>query len=327
MFRTGGNTAPELHDPLSCPQRQIEMSDELAKLVEEPDRDARKRVRAVLTRYQRPSTGRALWQIFNTLVPYVLLWVLMYHVKEMSLWLAMPLACSRARGGARLHHLPRLRPRSFFRSRWANAIVGIIVGVLTFTPSDTGARTTSCTTAPPGTSTTRLGRRVDDDGRGVPARRRAGSGTHTGSTTPLRHVHGRSGVQVPVPSALCAVHGELARTHSVWSRTSRCCASRCSMGWLSASALPAAAHRRDSGGRRGIWLFYVQHHFEGAYWDRDKQWDYVAAAMRGSSYYKLPRVLQWVSGNIGFHHLHHLSPQIPTTTCSVATRRIRFSSR
>ena len=73
-------------------------------------------------------------------------------------------------------------------------------------------------------------------------------------------------------------------------------------------------------GATGIWLFYIQHQFEDAYWERDEQWDYTAAALRGSSYYKLPRILQWFSGNIGFHHIHHLSPQISrTTTCRGAT--------
>jgi omega-6 fatty acid desaturase (delta-12 desaturase) len=61
----------------------------------------------------------------------------------------------------------------------------------------------------------------------------------------------------------------------------------------------------------GVWLFYVQHQFEGVYWERRQEWDYVAAALQGSSFYQLPRVLQWFSGNIGFHHIHHLSPRIP----------------
>jgi len=64
-------------------------------------------------------------------------------------------------------------------------------------------------------------------------------------------------------------------------------------------------------GSAGCWLFYVQHQFEGAYWERREEWDYATAALQGSSFYKLPRVLQWFSGNIGFHHIHHLSPRIP----------------
>ena len=64
-------------------------------------------------------------------------------------------------------------------------------------------------------------------------------------------------------------------------------------------------------GAFGVWLFYIQHQFEEAYWERHEEWDYTAAALHGSSYYKLPRVLQWLSGNIGFHHIHHLSSRIP----------------
>jgi omega-6 fatty acid desaturase (delta-12 desaturase) len=58
-------------------------------------------------------------------------------------------------------------------------------------------------------------------------------------------------------------------------------------------------------------MFYVQHQFEDVYWERGDNWDYTAAALQGSSFYQLPRVLQWFSGNIGFHHIHHLSPRIP----------------
>jgi len=64
-------------------------------------------------------------------------------------------------------------------------------------------------------------------------------------------------------------------------------------------------------GSAGVWLFYVQHQFEGVYWERREEWDYAAAALQGSSFYKLPKILQWFSGNIGFHHIHHLSPRIP----------------
>jgi omega-6 fatty acid desaturase (delta-12 desaturase) len=64
-------------------------------------------------------------------------------------------------------------------------------------------------------------------------------------------------------------------------------------------------------GSIGVWLFYVQHQFEGVYWERRGQWDYLTAALQGSSFYKLPKVLQWFSGNIGFHHIHHLSARVP----------------
>lgn len=64
-------------------------------------------------------------------------------------------------------------------------------------------------------------------------------------------------------------------------------------------------------GSVGIWLFYVQHTFEDSYFEEDKEWEYVKAAVEGSSFYKLPKILQFLTGNIGFHHVHHLSPRVP----------------
>jgi omega-6 fatty acid desaturase (delta-12 desaturase) len=61
----------------------------------------------------------------------------------------------------------------------------------------------------------------------------------------------------------------------------------------------------------GVWLFYVQHNFDPTYWERHKEWEFFHAGMDGSSFYKLPKLLQWFTGNIGFHHIHHLSPKIP----------------
>ena len=64
-------------------------------------------------------------------------------------------------------------------------------------------------------------------------------------------------------------------------------------------------------GAVGIWLFFVQHQYEGVYWSRSDGWNYVASGLKGASYYQLPKWLQWFSGNIGFHHIHHLNPKIP----------------
>lgn len=64
-------------------------------------------------------------------------------------------------------------------------------------------------------------------------------------------------------------------------------------------------------GAMGVWLFYVQHQFEGVYWSRQEEWDPLWAALKGSSYYKLPSVLQWFSGHFGLHYVHHVLPWIP----------------
>jgi omega-6 fatty acid desaturase (delta-12 desaturase) len=61
----------------------------------------------------------------------------------------------------------------------------------------------------------------------------------------------------------------------------------------------------------GVWLFYVQHQFEDTYWEHTDQWNFAQSALQGSSYYKLPKLLAWITGNIGLHHIHHLSVRIP----------------
>lgn len=81
------------------------------------------------------------------------------------------------------------------------------------------------------------------------------------------------------------------------------------VGWQSFLLIQAPIF--FTSGIAGIWLFYVQHQFEGSYFEEEGQWDYVKAALQGSSYYKLPKVLNWITGNIGFHHIHHLSPRVP----------------
>lgn len=75
-------------------------------------------------------------------------------------------------------------------------------------------------------------------------------------------------------------------------------------------------------GSLGIWLFYIQHTYEDSYFEYDPKWDYVKAAVEGSSYYKLPKILQWVTGNIGFHHVHHLAPRVPNYNLEAAHESI-----
>jgi omega-6 fatty acid desaturase (delta-12 desaturase) len=65
------------------------------------------------------------------------------------------------------------------------------------------------------------------------------------------------------------------------------------------------------GASSGAWLFFIQHQYEHAYWQPDGSWEFAHSAFQGSSYYRLPRILQWFTGNIGFHHIHHLESRIP----------------
>ncbi len=72
----------------------------------------------------------------------------------------------------------------------------------------------------------------------------------------------------------------------------------------------------------GVWLFYIQHQFKNVYWAHTTKWDSVKAAMEGSSYYKLPALLRWFSGNIGYHHIHHLNSRIPNYNLKICYQEI-----
>ena len=74
----------------------------------------------------------------------------------------------------------------------------------------------------------------------------------------------------------------------------------------------------------GTWMFYLQHQYEEAYWEHTGNWEYTRAALQGSSFYKLPKVLQWFTGNIGLHHIHHLRPRIPNYNLHGATMKRRL---
>jgi omega-6 fatty acid desaturase (delta-12 desaturase) len=87
----------------------------------------------------------------------------------------------------------------------------------------------------------------------------------------------------------------------------------CGMAWILGPAAVAAVWLPAvmAASTVGVWLFYVQHQFEGTYWERHLNWSFVDAALSGCSYYRLPGWLHWLTGNIGYHHIHHLSSRIP----------------
>lgn len=76
-------------------------------------------------------------------------------------------------------------------------------------------------------------------------------------------------------------------------------------------------------GMIGIWLFYIQHTFEDSYFEEPSEWDYVKAAIEGSSYYKLPKLIHWITGNIGYHHVHHLNPRIPNYALEATHKNVK----
>lgn len=273
------------------------------------------RLRAVLAKYQQPSPARAMWQIANTLVPYGIVWYAMYLLTEVSLWLTMPLAVI---AGALLVRVFIIfhdcGHGSFFRSRWANELTGFLAGVLTFTPFHQWHREHAIHHGNSG----RLDRRGTGDIWTLTVQE------YLDATRWKRLCYrlARNPVVLLVLAPLTIFvfvqrvpsRGAPRRArHSVWWMNLALLGAVSGMSWLFGAVdyLVIQLVTLMVAGAAGIWLFYVQHQFEGVYWERGSVWNPVAAALQGSSYYKLPRLLQWFTGNIGFHHIHHLGPGIP----------------
>lgn len=269
----------------------------------------------VLVAHQNASTKRALWQLANTFVPYVFLWYAMYHALEVSLWLAVPLA---ALSGVLLVRIFIIfhdcTHGSYFRSRRANDIVGFIAGALTFSPYQHWRWEHAIHHGSSGN----LDRRGTGDVWTMTVQEYLGASRQ-------RRLHYRL-VRNPlilfvlaplfvfvIKQRFSSAKAERRQRRSVWWLNLTLLVATILLSWIFGvtSYLLMQSIAMAVAGATGLWLFYVQHQFEGVYWERNDKWNYTAAALRGSSYYKLPKVLQWISGNIGFHHIHHLSPRIP----------------
>ncbi len=269
----------------------------------------------VVARYQKSALWAGVWQLTNTLIPYCVLWYLMYLSLKVSWWLAIPVAML---AGAFLIRVFIIfhdcGHGSFFKSTRANNIVGFITGVLTFTPYFHWRWEHSVHHATSGD----LDRRGMGDVWTLTVQEYLEASRWKKFAYRLARnpfiLFGLAPfflfvIQQRFPAAKAPVR----ERHSVaW--TNLCLVILC--GGLSylfglKNFLLLQLIILMVAGSSGIWLFYVQHQFEGVYWERSSDWDYSTAALKGSSFYKLPKILQWFSGNIGFHHIHHLSPRIP----------------
>jgi omega-6 fatty acid desaturase (delta-12 desaturase) len=269
----------------------------------------------IVARYQKSSVPRATWQIFNTLVPYAALWYLMFLSLKISWWLVIPLAI--LAGGFVVRTFIIFHDcghSSYFKSRKANDILGFITGVLTFTPYYHWRWEHAIHHSSSGD----LDRRGTGDVWTLTVQEYLESSrwkkfAYRLSRNPII-------LFVVAPLLLFLVlhrvpkrRAPLRERLSVYFTNLALLLIAGGLTWafgfkayliIQLTILVVA-------GSTGVWLFYVQHQFEGVYWERSEDWDYAEAALKGSSFYKLPKVLQWFSGNIGFHHIHHLSPRIP----------------
>jgi acyl-lipid omega-6 desaturase (Delta-12 desaturase) len=271
--------------------------------------------KSLVAEYQKSSTGRALWQVANTFIPYAILWVLMYYSLAISYWIAIPLALLAGafliRNFIIFHDCGH---GSFFKSQRANDTLGFITGLLTFTPYHQWRADHAQHHSAAGD----LDRRGTGDVWTLTVQEYLESSRWKKFSYRLARnpivlfglaplflflvIHRFPTAKANTRERLSVHLMNLAILLMVIGMSSI-------FGFKAYAILQLTAMSVAAG--TGVWMFYVQHQFEGVYWERGHEWDYTAAALEGSSFYKLPKVLQWFSGNIGFHHIHHLSPRIP----------------
>lgn len=272
---------------------------------------------ALVARYQTPNTWKSIGQAANTFIPFFLLWYLMYLSLDYSYWLTLGLALPTAGLLVRIFIIQHdCGHGSFFKSRQANDTLGSVCGLFTLTPYHYWRKSHAIHHASAGNLEHRgVGDVYTMTVKEYLRQSRWGRFKYRLYRHPLV-------LLVLAPTILFVVlhRFPLAESKS-WKRE------RASVWWTNLGLGAVIAVLSLSIGWQaflwvqvpitllattlGTWLFYVQHQFDETYWAKEGEWDYTLAALKGSSYYKLPLVLQWFTGNIGFHHIHHLSPRIP----------------
>ena len=269
----------------------------------------------IVSRYEKPALSRSVWQVANTVVSYGILWYLMYRSMAISYWITLALAILAGGFMVRLFIIFHdCGHGSFFRSRKANETLGVITGILTFTPYYQWRHTHAIHHA----TSSDLDRRGIGDVWTLTVReyleaprwkrcayRLVRNPVVLFGIAPLLYVAVKH--RIPWRKA------DRRERNSVFGTNLAILGMAALLSWQMGiqAYLMIQVSVLVISGTVGVWLFYVQHQFDGAYWERREQWDYMTAALHGSSFYKLPRLLQWFTGNIGFHHIHHLSPGIP----------------
>jgi omega-6 fatty acid desaturase (delta-12 desaturase) len=266
--------------------------------------------------YLGPNARRASFQLVTTLgLLAAAMWaahVLHPHALALSILLILPIAGLLVRTFVLMHDCAH---GSFFASRRLNDAVGFVTGVLTLTPFAQWRRDHALHHASSGD----LDRRGNGDIPTLTVREYLAKSSRAQLT--YRVVRHPASLLLGGPVHLAVgqrFRGRSTATGgpqivSVWATNAAILIVLAGAFWLVGwkTVLIAYLAPYYLAALAGVWLFYVQHQFEDAYWTPHGDWDYVEAALRGSSHLQLPGVLRWFTGNIGLHHVHHVAPRIP----------------
>ena len=271
----------------------------------------------VLQSYRDADHIRSVIEILVTAVPFLVLWVLMWASLSLTYWLTLLIALPAAGFLVRLFMIQHdCGHGSFFRNRRSNDWVGRVLGVITLTPYDHWRESHAVHHATSGNLDHRGIGDIDTlTVREYQALSRWGR---------LRYrLYRNPAVMFGIgPAYLFLLKNRLplggrragrrAWLSTAITNVAIAAAVACAI-WLVGVTPFMLVHLPIMllAASIGVWLFYVQHQFEDTFWATQQNWTLHEAALRGSSHYDLPPVLQWMSANIGIHHVHHLCSRIP----------------
>ncbi|MDD5268811.1 MAG: fatty acid desaturase [Methylococcales bacterium] len=270
-----------------------------------------------ISKYAQPDYRKAFWQITNTFAPYISLWALMIFsvLHGFPYWITLLLSVIASGFLVRIFiFFHDCCHSAFFPSRRANRILGYIAGIMTFTPFEDWQRTHVIHHSASG----------DLDRRGVGDIWTLTVDEYLSASRLKRFAYrffrNPLFLFTIIPFVLFLVlqrfssQGAKKRERRSVIITNVAIVAIIALMSLTLGfqnylmiQLPIIMMAASA----GMWLFYVQHQYEDVYWTRHESWDITRAGLEGSSYYKLPKALQWIVGNIGLHHIHHVKANIP----------------
>ncbi|MEI7725861.1 MAG: fatty acid desaturase [Bacteroidota bacterium] len=269
----------------------------------------------IVTKYNRPDALKSWWQLSVNLFLYSIAWFLMYESLSISWWITFALSLPAAGMLVRLFIIYHdCGHGAFFKSEKLNNSVGLFIGILTFTPYYSWSYQHHIHHETAGNLDKRG---IGDVWTMTVDEYRESSAWQKIMYRFYRHPVTMFGIGAfyvfVIGNRFTKKYMDNKGRLGVYATNAGLLFFAASMSLLIGVKafiliqLPIIA----IAGIFGFWLFYVQHQFDPTYWSRTNTWNYQRMALEGSSYYKLPRILQFFSGNIGFHHIHHLSPLIP----------------
>ena len=270
----------------------------------------------ILSKYREPSHSRSIFELAVSVVPFLLLWALAWWSLSISYWLAFAISCLISLFLLRMFVIQHdCGHGAFFSNRQASDWVGRVLGVFTLTPYAVWRRTHSYHHSASGNLAKRG---MGDIYTMTVAEYRELSPLYRFQYRLYRHPLTLFAV---IPGYLFFLQNRLPLGLTDQSKywvsamgTNLVIIAALTTIWYFGAFAPLLLIFLPStliAATVGLWLFYVQHQFENAHWNHDQDWQLHEAALEGSSYYALPKVLQWFSGNIGIHHVHHLYSRIP----------------